>query len=203
MNLTEIHEGASLGCTWCFLVLQCKRHSTNTNAPKKDAEIEVLLGKATTSYTVPPEGNNCFWVTVDHHTSFLSALTESGSVLSKKITAPNAEQTRTDLKAEIEQMWQWLEECKTHTECPKQQKNKLPRRVIDVGLKGDSNISSRLVESNGSVEYYAALSYCWGRNQVGITTKANVGNRSRSLDEKLLSQTVRDAIAVTRRIGLR
>lgn len=49
---------------------------------------------------------------------------------------------------------------------------------------------------------YAALSYCWGKQQTFLTTQANIQDMLRSIRLPDLPQTIRDAIRVARSLGL-
>jgi hypothetical protein len=85
----------------------------------------------------------------------------------------------------------------------------VPTRLIDVGY--DASVLPRLVLSSNSSRTeqikYAALSYCWGDEKDAEsqfkTEKASLGDRCRSLPEELITPTIKDAIAITRVIGLR
>ncbi|KAL8306273.1 hypothetical protein RB597_003179 [Gaeumannomyces tritici] len=77
-----------------------------------------------------------------------------------------------------------------------------PRRLIDVGLPEQSDVT--LVATNGQPLKYAALSYCWGRNQTGyITTTETLGQIMQGVPVALLSQTIQDAVMVVRKLGIR
>ncbi|KAH7140792.1 heterokaryon incompatibility protein-domain-containing protein [Dactylonectria macrodidyma] len=56
---------------------------------------------------------------------------------------------------------------------------------------------------NGCTERYAALSYCCGGPQPLTATKHNIQNLYSGIEIHQLSQTLQDAIHVTRRLGLR
>ncbi|KAL2044067.1 hypothetical protein ABVK25_012505, partial [Lepraria finkii] len=87
----------------------------------------------------------------------------------------------------------WLEGCKLHRECPKQDDVRLPTRLVDVG----SDVSSDVVKiwhSEGTTGRYAALSYCWGGPQDGALQSGNLEQYQQAIDIKKLSKTIRDAI---------
>lgn len=50
---------------------------------------------------------------------------------------------------------------------------------------------------------YLILSYCWGKNNTALTTKANISQRQEGIDLESLPKTIRDAIQITRSIGER
>ncbi|KAH9889092.1 heterokaryon incompatibility protein-domain-containing protein [Cubamyces lactineus] len=99
-----------------------------------------------------------------------------------------------------------VEECaRTHTKCeaitsyPKESAP-LPTRVIDCS----SSECLRLVQTNDNVRGpYIALSYVWGPDgQPHRTTSDNLSSYMARIDEALLPQTIRDAIHVTRALGI-
>ncbi|KAI0360125.1 HET-domain-containing protein [Trametes cingulata] len=94
-----------------------------------------------------------------------------------------------------------VQECiRNHKDCPKSTANgPLPTRVID--CKDPAH--PRLFNSGGTAGQYAALSYVWGEDQTKKTTQANLATYTRGIDLALIPQTIRDAIGVTQRVGLR
>lgn len=210
MQLIDIIEGQKLGCSWCQFILQCSGRSqyvrASTHMSQEPHKIDIVLGNMVEDHNTPLQVNKCFWITLNHLSSILSTLAEKSApeCLSEILTDSEVSfRGGIDSDTEARQILHWLEECRTHSECPRQEKKKLPRRVIDVGPEGQGHTRSKLVQLNERFDYYATLSYCWGQRQAGVTTKANVMSRLESLDEESLSQTVRDAITITRRIGIR
>ncbi|KAK4183632.1 heterokaryon incompatibility protein-domain-containing protein, partial [Podospora australis] len=49
---------------------------------------------------------------------------------------------------------------------------------------------------------YASLSYCWGKQQTFITTKATAATHLKGMPLSLLHGTIRDAVITTRRLGI-
>jgi hypothetical protein len=78
----------------------------------------------------------------------------------------------------------------------------LPTRVIDVGAPA-SKENPRLVVTNGLKGQYAALSYCWGGEQPDSLQQDRLSAYSREIPSEKLPQTIKDAIIVTRNLGLR
>jgi hypothetical protein len=96
-----------------------------------------------------------------------------------------------------------LTECEIcHSNCIKTSDSILPARVIDVGSSTDSfvrlHISQHLEEGQCS-----ALSYCWGGPQRHITTNSNIEAMKAGIPLDALPLTIKDAISVTRDLGLR
>ncbi|KIK87549.1 hypothetical protein PAXRUDRAFT_831829 [Paxillus rubicundulus Ve08.2h10] len=99
----------------------------------------------------------------------------------------------------------WLRECiEGHEECPKYEPRPLPTRVLDVAPVDDSlQHQIRLCVPNGEAATYAALSYCWGGPQPFSTQKSTLETYLKGIDMQQLPSTIRDAVTVTRKLGLR
>ena len=77
----------------------------------------------------------------------------------------------------------------------------LPTRVLDVGASDSAMI--RLLISNGGKGEYAALSHRWGNpEKMECTTTATLESRINGIAIDSLSPLFRDAVTVTRRLGL-
>ena len=77
----------------------------------------------------------------------------------------------------------------------------LPTRILDIGGQNKDRISLREFPT-GSHGQYAALSHCWGTKQTFITSSTNLEDRKKSIDFNELPQTFRDAISVSRSLGI-
>ncbi|KAK2598169.1 hypothetical protein QQS21_005720 [Conoideocrella luteorostrata] len=77
----------------------------------------------------------------------------------------------------------------------------LPTRVIDVGTVSEP--LARLVVPNGSRAKYATLSHCWGKEDILCTTRDNCADMQAGIAYEQLPATLRDAFAITRRLGIR
>ncbi|EQB55116.1 hypothetical protein CGLO_04978 [Colletotrichum gloeosporioides Cg-14] len=110
----------------------------------------------------------------------------------------------------------WIEDCihqrGRHADCKPvsgggQDSFYLPTRLINVG--DDDCHPVRLIETRDLFPTkpkpeYLALSYCWGKsNEPAKTTRANFQARQRRLDECDFPKTIRDAIDLTRRMGIK
>ena len=97
-----------------------------------------------------------------------------------------------------------LQKCNVkHRKCGKANAPALPNRVIDVGHE-DRAIGLKLhVPKHQEYGSYVALSYCWGGQQSAITTSVNISARRDAISLGELPQTIRDAVAVTRSLGIR
>jgi hypothetical protein len=98
----------------------------------------------------------------------------------------------------------WLDNCsKTHANCsrPVNGAHDLPKRVLNVG---DESTNPFLVEPTGDSRSgkWAALSYCWGGESSMKLTKQNKTQLKRGKTLYEFDATIRDAILVTRALGL-
>ena len=109
----------------------------------------------------------------------------------------------------LEKCKSWLSDCLNHHKgCGRRGTDKSKfrsTRLLDVGPQKQQSI--RMVLSKDleeSIEAtYATLSYCWGgTNDAARTTKENLENRLESIQVESLPQTLQDAIAVTRGLGI-
>ncbi|KAM7186047.1 Heterokaryon incompatibility protein (HET) domain containing protein [Rhypophila sp. PSN 637] len=109
----------------------------------------------------------------------------------------------------------WLSECRAlHKQCNDASQEGhpdhgtshiIPTRLVDVGLDGDE-MFPRLTITNGSGLYsgYATLSYAWGDENPGIkTTSSNIQEMTRKIDPSDLSKTIREAVIMARKLGIR
>lgn len=104
----------------------------------------------------------------------------------------------------------WIQHClENHKTCnrvdPNQQKgfSFLPTRLIDVRRSPSACLANGLFILTGD-HRYAALSYCWGNSMSdsGRTTLSSLAAHQRRIDTKKLPLTLREAIEVTRSLGI-
>jgi hypothetical protein len=105
--------------------------------------------------------------------------------------------------ASFELAAQWLRDCReNHPSCARKEKiPSLPTPVLDVGFKEDENVS--LFISNQKKAEYVALTYCWGRGQTLVTTKDSIQAQQKGIAVTALPKTLRDAVIITRMLGVR
>lgn len=102
---------------------------------------------------------------------------------------------------------QWLKECdESHTEsCPSQpglELPVLPSRVIDVG-ESDGSREPYLFVPDGCCGRYTTLSHCWGKHLPLKTTMSTLRTRRHAIPFETLPKTYRDAVSITRSLGIR
>ncbi|KAF4634178.1 hypothetical protein G7Y89_g3938 [Cudoniella acicularis] len=101
-----------------------------------------------------------------------------------------------------------LRECQmTHSSCSRVVTPLLPRRVVDVmASEGPRYLNLNLklhVTSSGDRGHYVALSYCWGKKAQAKTTMENYESMTQGISFDILSQSIKDAIKITRKLGIR
>ena len=79
-----------------------------------------------------------------------------------------------------------------------------PTRLLDVGISAESS-ELYLVEGRRLTEVvrYTALSHCWGKNSHLRLLQSTLNDFMNHIDPNTLSKTFRDAIKVTRHLGIR
>lgn len=102
----------------------------------------------------------------------------------------------------------WMQHCQQkHTQCgpfPTRQKGYCPTRLVDI-----RDLSIRLIEKDdfpvgGQLPLYAPLSYCWGANmpESAKTLITTLASHKKAIDIEMLPQTFKDAIEITRKLGI-
>ncbi|KAF1830820.1 HET-domain-containing protein [Decorospora gaudefroyi] len=101
----------------------------------------------------------------------------------------------------------WLKSCvhadNKHHECAvyDDKASQLPARVLDIGAEDHSPVKLH-VSAESETGKYVALSHCWGGKTPIMTTGQNFEDHLRDIPEPL-PQTFKDAITITRALGLR
>lgn len=109
---------------------------------------------------------------------------------------------RSDSEIAYKRLEAWLKNCvDSHPRCrATTRETVLPTRVIDVFASRDR---AALVESRGRTGKYIALSHTWGKSRRLTATKKTVGDLMEGIAVSSLPKTFRDAIDITRRLGIR
>lgn len=100
----------------------------------------------------------------------------------------------------------WLTKCTTEDpnrkDCLKgsSESQFYPERLLDI--RGD-NVCLFLKDNMVSQKPYCALSYCWGKEPISpVLTASNSKDFRTSIDPENLPKTIRDAIHVTKQLGI-
>jgi hypothetical protein len=100
-------------------------------------------------------------------------------------------------------MMQWIKPCNNERSlCTTAEPPALPSRVIDVGDKADGHFI-KLRETGGENGRYISLSHCWGTVTQFTTTKASLAAHAIRINFDDLPKSFRDAIQLTRLLGIR
>ncbi|KAK4175462.1 putative heterokaryon incompatibility protein [Triangularia setosa] len=104
----------------------------------------------------------------------------------------------------------WLRACReSHFDCNaypegvNEDTTNLPKRVLDVSPPGEHGELRLYETSKGAKGRYIALSHRWGQTQPLTTTKKAIGNWRQTIPWADVPQAFRDAITVTRKLGIR
>ncbi|EON62855.1 hypothetical protein W97_02080 [Coniosporium apollinis CBS 100218] len=112
----------------------------------------------------------------------------------------------TDAAATWSLVSKWIRNCATgHAKCGHiNQQSWAPTRLLDVAAE-NSNEGLRLCELRGDLkgERYMTLSHCWGKTQPIRLLRGNLEAMLRSVSLKSLPKTFKDAIHITRRLGVK
>lgn len=115
---------------------------------------------------------------------------------------------RLDVEVAKNQALKWLHECEDkqkHRDCRRREQiTKLPTRVLDLGEKPTLQDPIKLVEIEGidRKAKYMTLSHCWGQVQFITTTRGTIEKRKAGIQLEDLPQTFKDAVSLTRSLGI-
>ena len=102
-------------------------------------------------------------------------------------------------RSSIARMKDWIASCDSYDAQCKAPETALPTRVLDV--RDQEHI--RLCENGGQSGAYIALSHCWGSsNKTLITTHETIPNMKAGFNIEQPPATFRDAISITRLLGI-
>lgn len=93
----------------------------------------------------------------------------------------------------------WLRTClEIHDQCRAAASDFMPTRLLKIEDHGDKHITLRLEDTAPNVHHnYAALSYCWGGEQLLRTTKDSLVQHKCAVSYNDLPPTLRDAVITT------
>jgi hypothetical protein len=93
----------------------------------------------------------------------------------------------------------WLEACEgTHAQCQVQLANFTPTRLVSTTASAARVCHAASIPVSSR---YTTLSHCWGRGSFTTLSKANIDNFETRIPDDALSQTVKDAIEISRSLG--
>jgi hypothetical protein len=205
---------ANNGCRIChiFLSYHLRAQGSLDNEFKTDAIIEVIHEPSIRSsygviiLTIEHQGQ--VWEPNGHYTQLRATIYLEGDSYYDRLKEtcrafPLSEST--DNPDVIELANQWLNDCEAkllgHENCIMPRRGVFhPARLLDVsGETVHLSLRSQRIEQ----EPYCALSYCWGTSRQVVLTASNEEDLSRSIELDILPKTIKDAIHVTRCLGIR
>ena len=197
--IERIYQSAEEGCSWCKFIaagrwLKGMSHNVTISFSSYQRELNQS-----------PPGNYIFSMGFSEGGSSISGVGLMVFSDEEDVAAPFVKsrplQTKVNTDAAFKQARAWIAKCDEHKECRGLEKTCMPTRVIEVS-PGENLDHPRLLESKGQEGSYAALSYCWGANQPGVTTLKSLPARLIEIKPDELSQTARDAIHCTKQLGI-
>ncbi|KAH6843217.1 heterokaryon incompatibility protein-domain-containing protein [Chaetomium sp. MPI-CAGE-AT-0009] len=206
-SLVALEQSAKDGCSFCQFMTDCF-HSSRGSWCMGDASIRVELDQDSASENIDGisiiRGLHLRFSTLG--ISYLELFAPSGQIMTiddtfrvgRQKLNPNIASAATFTIARG-----WLNECReNHSGCRRESLPALPTRVIDVGAS-ESHAAPRVIITNELQDDYVALSHCWGGD---IATKLKTDTLvpfQESLPYAELPQNFRDAITITRELGIR
>ncbi|KAF3802584.1 hypothetical protein GCG54_00014291 [Colletotrichum gloeosporioides] len=197
--LDEIEEAAKRGCQKCAVVFHCCR-----NMKPLKGRIDVGC-----SFTNPGQIQQVWkWLKKrsEHKTMELPTIqlyVQSGAPKPAWDFIKNGRFPMTTRREEHQSILAaWETECEArHANCVTRHAA-LPRRVLDVGNKIDPRLLLHV--SSEEIGNYVALSHCWGPEHLHPpeTNLSNLRQRQEGIELSTLPSTFRDAVLVTRSLGI-
>ncbi len=211
-SVKEVRDGAHAGCHLCTIILTClltmryrlsigvdplpwglssinesSTVSVDVEVMAHDPPVYLTVGIAeeskSTDYSVQDQSGVDQWI--DLSIPICSELPQTSSSVSTANSAESIAQS-------------WLHECLTNHKRCTNDVPVLPTRILDVS----SRTEPFLVIPEGKRARYATLSYSVGQYNLLKTTKENIDTHKSGIPFVKLPQTVRDAVELTRVLGL-
>lgn len=197
VNSTSVATSAAQGCQSCIMIRKCMGHLASVYSKDRSSFLEpstgfnlqsmvhggplyVTLGKGPSVEIYTHPGYPTIWPVV--------------GIAREVSSTPWSDRRKTHAKG-------FIHEClKNHPKCS-YYVSKLPTRVIDVGL--DERDEPYLHISNDQLASYVALSHCWGGSSPVATTSSTLDAMQQGIPMKDLPKTFKEAVEVTRVLGIR
>jgi hypothetical protein len=201
--LSEVRVAASSGCQNCELrlcgirsVTEAFRHPPSDDLVMLAFDHSLIKVEVTDKESRSRSGNPSLYYYIKLFTPF----GQPTSPLPCVQVGRDIERTRRETYARI--ISEWIQACKEHENCvPTKGGSFLPSRVIDVSPNDSSDVALHV--STMQKAPYTALSHCWGKGTVTITTKNNYAVRQQCIRFSELPRTFQDAVLVTRSLGIK
>ncbi|KAK7417441.1 hypothetical protein QQX98_004561 [Neonectria punicea] len=213
--LPEIDATATAGCVTCMLIRDLIIRLTNNAVAFDDpllfVELVLCRGHALTLVITrgteeEEEGDVLFFSTGPKETQWVL-----GPYQIYTLPGGQAAQISTDFNTDacFNTIKGWISTCKNvHTICNEagaSTAKSFPKRIISIGSASNNEI--RLMEHDSSSpppqEPYIALSHCWGKSRPLTLTRDTLAQRKANIAFQVLPRTFRDAVVITRGLGIR
>ncbi|KAF2748768.1 hypothetical protein M011DRAFT_525281 [Sporormia fimetaria CBS 119925] len=185
LSAAELVDSALGGCKWCLVI----QRAVEWHRPIEEVNsIGVVRDGSLILYaTFKEESEGGF------HVELYSEA--DGSADQRRIPKARTVSPQRSLEASLSLIKRWLQDCKNkHPACGRDEKIKLPTRVVDVGASAED---VRLHVSNEEDAAYVALSHCWGTKPMPIRTlKDNLIEHQKSMTLPPEAKTFVDAAVV-------
>ncbi|KAK5654622.1 hypothetical protein OQA88_6943 [Cercophora sp. LCS_1] len=196
-------ESSAQTCSLCALIHSSLLPKLDPEDPNNRAHPVYLRAVLLVDDDIDTEAGGIFWIKASCHAAYVylnlhpsptsPVPIPATTIIGRPITPP--EQNLALLRT-------WLAHCTTaHKTCSVP--GALPTRVINVGLPTDDFVRLETTVP-GTVTPYMTLSHCWGPTPhlVIRTLTSNIDAHTARIPLTALTNTFRDAVAVTRAVGI-
>ncbi|KAJ4002780.1 hypothetical protein NW752_009434 [Fusarium irregulare] len=206
-NWVVVKASADQGCSLCQIVYQSRNYDSDVSDPEGSSPIVVDITKATAMFSllVSCESNGIFFRLPTIVDESDARQFDDYKARCKDILDPTAPG---NLKKIAYMASEWLQKyrqnhCRCNASHNADEERILPTRLIDVGL--DTQQPKLISPDRDLLDLeYLILSYAWGPvANFAKTTSSNLQVMHQSLPWDALPKTVRDAVLLTRRLGIR
>lgn len=194
LTTVQIRESSERGCTFCSLLLKGLELFELHNSP-----IRFYVGARNDGWEIKPVDEEEYLGKNIERLQFHIP----GATIYLPITSTTIERVFVEYSApeSLRHVLSLVEGCNERHECLNERR-KLPKRVVDVGLEGEEMLKLYCPWA-GEEGSYCALSHCWGGAASFITTSENLGQRQKGFGFGELPQGFKDAVVVCRALGTR
>jgi len=197
VQYSDLQKSVTSGCQFCSLICQTLQHFLPYSEEKYFAPNEVFELKMAAGEPILLDK----MMMSPYFPSLMLYTLSDNAQESDMFTTAKEISTSFGAKECIELAKKWMTDCvNLHKDCNRISPSRRPQRLINIG---SDNTKIRLSEDEAVHAPYAALSHCWGRSHPISTELSTINCRRQSLNWSSLPATFRDAITVTRELGLR
>lgn len=196
LTVNQLRKSSDGGFTLCTVLLTGISHFI----PDLGSEMLLCVWRRWRGLGIQRDGN---WASIANGIRALSFEFPSGKIHLSVISF-TVDRHFVDFsdRESIQHVARLINECNDQHDCLQNQTPKLPKRIIDVG--DDNTHTLRLYCPTRDEEArYTILSHCWGGISPFLTLHNNIEARKQGFDIAELPRTFRDAVILTRALGIR